>query len=267
MEPAIAQGALEQATALQPERFVLELLFASLRTGAALALLPALGGQLLPVRVRIGLAGATGFLALGTTAPPRVPADLLGAPGLAAIAGELLIGLVVALAIHTAFAAAVVAGDWLAQAMGLGFATTVDPSMPQAPVLSALLALLAWVLFLTSGGHLLLIDILVRSYAAMPSAGALFEPERLQAIVAWGGYAIATGMLAALPLGAGLLLANLAIGVTARSAPQLNLFSVGFPLLLLLGLIGLPLGLPALADTLSGGLSAMQARLAEVLLG
>ena len=46
MEPAIAQGALEQATALQPERFVLELLFASLRTGAALALLPALGGQL-----------------------------------------------------------------------------------------------------------------------------------------------------------------------------------------------------------------------------
>jgi flagellar biosynthetic protein FliR len=267
MEPAIAQGALEQATALQPERFVLELLFASLRTGAALALLPALGGQLLPVRVRIGLAGATGFLALGTTAPPRVPADLLGAPGLAAIAGELLIGLVVALAIHSAFAAAVVAGDWLAQAMGLGFATTVDPSMPQAPVLSALLALLAWVLFLTSGGHLLLIDILVRSYAAMPSAGALFEPDRLQAIVAWGGYAIATGMLAALPLGAGLLLANLAIGVTARSAPQLNLFSVGFPLLLLMGLIGLPLGLPALADTLSGALATMQGRLAEVLLG
>lgn len=258
---------MEPAVAWAPERFVLELLFSSLRTGAALALLPALGGQLLPVRVRIGLAGATGFLALGTAQPPRVPADLLGAPGLAAIAGELLIGLVVALAIQAAFAAALVAGDWLAQAMGLGFATTIDPSMPQAPVLSALLALLMWVLFLTSGGHLLLIDILVRSYAALPTAGALFEPDRLQAIVGWGGYAIATGMMAALPLGVGLLLANLAIGVAARSAPQLNLFSVGFPLLLLLGLIGLPLGLPAVADTLAGGLAAMQARLAEVLLG
>jgi flagellar biosynthetic protein FliR len=258
---------MEPLAGFQPERFLLELLFASLRTGAALALLPTLGGELLPVRVRIGLAGVVGWLALGTTAPPRVPTDLLGPAGLAAIGGELLIGLVVALALHAAFAAALVAGEWLAQAMGLGFATTIDPSMPAAPVLSALLALLTWVLFLTAGGHLLLFDILVRSYAAMPTAGALFQPERLSAIAGWGGYALASGMLAALPLGVGLLLANLAIGVTARSAPQLNLFSVGFPLLLLLGLIGLPLGLPALADTLAGALRAMQQQLAEVLLG
>jgi len=259
--------ALDAAVALSPERFVLELLFASLRTGAALALLPALGGQLLPVRVRIGLAGAAGYLALGTPNPPAVPQDLLGAPGLAAIAGELLIGLVVALAVHTAFAAALVAGEWLAQAMGLGFATTIDPSMPQAPMLSALLALVTWALFLTAGGHLLLIDILLRSYAAMPTAGALFDPERLWAIATWGSHALATGMVAALPIGVALLLANLAIGMTARSAPQLNLFSIGFPLLLLLGLVGLPMGLPALADTLAGGLTRMLEQLSEVLLG
>jgi flagellar biosynthesis protein FliR len=258
---------MEAAVALAPERFVLELLFASLRAGAALALMPALGGQLVPVRVRVGLAGAVGWLALGSEAGPQVPDDLLGLPGLAAIAGELLIGLVAALALHAAFGAAIVAGDWLAQSMGLGFATTIDPSMPQAPVLSALFALLAWILFLSSGGHLLFLDLLVRSYAAMPTAGALFEPERLSAIVGWGGYAIATGMMAALPLGAALLLVNLAIGVAARSSPQLNLFSIGFPLLLLIGLIGLPLGLPALAETLSGGLTGMQSRLAQVLLG
>jgi flagellar biosynthetic protein FliR len=258
---------MEQATAFAPEPFLLALLFASLRTGAALALMPALGGQLVPVRIRIGLAGAVGWLALGSGAGPQVPDDLLGLPGLAAIAGELLIGLVAALALHTAFGAAMVAGDWLAQSMGLGFATTIDPTMPQAPVLSALLALLIWLLFLTSGGHLLFIDLIVRSYAAMPNAGALFQPERLSAIVGWGGYALATGMMAALPLGAALLLVNLAIGVAARSSPQLNLFSIGFPLLLLMGLLGLPLGLPALADTLAGGLTGMQDRLAQVLLG
>ncbi|MFN7397594.1 MAG: flagellar biosynthetic protein FliR, partial [Sandaracinobacter sp.] len=97
--------------------------------------------------------------------------------------------------------------------------------------------------------------------------GRLAEPARLSAIAGWGGYALATGMMAALPLGVGLLLVNLAIGVTARSAPQLNLFSVGFPLLLLMGLVGLPLALPALSDTLSGGLAAMQGRLTELLLG
>lgn len=258
---------MEAAAALAPERFLLELFYASLRTGAALALLPALGGQLVPVRVRIGLAAAVGWLALGTEAGPRVPEDLLGLPGLVAIAGELLIGLVAGLALHGAFAVALLAGDWLAQAMGLGFATTIDPSMPAAPVLSALLAMLMWLLFLGTGGHLLLLDTLVRSYAAMPTAAALFEPGRLSAIVAWGGYAIGSGLMAALPLGAALLLVNLAIGVAARSAPQLNLFAVGFPLLLLLGLAGLPLALPALADSLTNALTGMQGALAGLLLG
>jgi flagellar biosynthetic protein FliR len=134
-------------------------------------------------------------------------------------------------------------------------------------VLSSLFALLMWALLLQSSGHLLLFDVLVRSYSAMPSAAALFEPARLQEIAGWGGYAMATGLIAALPLGVALLLVNLALGVAARSAPQLNLFSIGFPLLLLIGLAGLPLALPGLAASLSGALTGMQARLAGVLLG
>ncbi|MGL6044198.1 MAG: flagellar biosynthetic protein FliR [Sandaracinobacteroides sp.] len=261
------EQAWSQAGSIAPERFILELLFASLRTGAALALLPALGGQLIPVRVRVGLAGAIGSLVLQGATPPPIPPDLLGLPGLAAVAGELLIGAVAALALHTGFAAAMVAGDWLAQAMGLGFATTIDPTTPGAPVLASLFALLAWALLLQAGGHLLFLDMIVRSYAAMPSAGALFEPSRLSAIAGWGGYALATGLIAGLPLGAALLLVNLAIGVAARSAPQLNLFSIGFPLLLLIGLAGLPLALPGLAASLAGALTGMQAKLAQVLLG
>ena len=249
------------------EPLILALAFASLRTGAALALLPALGGQLIPVRVRIGLAGAVGWLVVGSGAAAPPPADLLGLPGLAAIAGELLIGLVAALALHTAFAGALAAGDWLAQSMGLGFAQLVDPTLPQAPVLSGLFAMLMWALLLTGGGHLLLLDILVRSHAAMPTAAALFEPARLSAIVAWGGYALASGFLVALPVGASLLLVNLAIGVAARSAPQLNLFSIGFPLMLLIGLVALPLALPALATGFQGMLAAMQSSLADLLLG
>jgi flagellar biosynthesis protein FliR len=258
---------VEQALGLAPERMLLELLYASLRTGAALALLPALGGQLIPTRVRIGLAGAVGFLVLGAPSRPVIPADLLGLPGLAAIAGELLIGAVAALALNAGFAAAMVAGEWLAQSMGMGFATTIDPTAPGAPVLASLFALLTWAILLQSGGHLLFLDLIVQSYAAMPSAGALFEPDRLRAIAGWGGYAIATGLIAALPLGATLLLVNLAIGVAARSAPQLNLFSIGFPLLLLIGLAGLPLALPGLAASLAGALTGMQGKLAEVLLG
>ncbi len=258
---------MDAALALAPERFVLELLFASLRTGAALALLPALGGTLIPVRVRVGLAGTVGFLVMGSGFAPAPPADLLGLPGLAAIAGELLIGAVAALSLHAAFAAAMIAGDWLAQAMGLSFATMIDPGAGAAPVLSGVFALLMWALFLSSGGHLLFIQMLVESYRAMPSAGALFQPEKLAAIAGWGSFAFASGLIAALPLGAALLLVNLAIAVAARSAPQLNLFSIGFPLMLLVGLAGLPLALPALADSLTAALTGMQSRAAEVLLG
>ncbi|MCG2841953.1 flagellar biosynthetic protein FliR [Sandaracinobacter sp. RS1-74] len=263
MEPAFAQFPMES----EPERFLLELLFASIRPGAALAALPALGGQLIPVRVRIGLAGAFGYLLLGTPHPPAVPPELLALAGLAAIAGEILIGAVAALALHAAFAAALIAGDWLAQSMGLGFATLVDPGAPPTPVLSALFALLIWSIFLGSGGHLLFLQLIAESYRAMPNAAALFEPERLWAIAGWGGFAFASGLIAALPLGATLLLVNLGLAVAARSAPQLNLFSVGFPLMLLIGLAALPVGLPALSDSLSGALAAMQAKAAEVLLG
>lgn len=258
---------METGVALAPEAYVLALLFASLRTGAALALLPALGGAFIPVRVRIGLACAVAALLLGTETPPAPPGDLLSLAGLAAIAGELLIGAVAALALHAGFAAALIAGEWLAQSMGLGFATMVDPTAPATPVLSGLFALLMWALFLGSGGHHLLFRALAESHAALPTAGALFQPDRLSVIVGWGGFALASGLIAALPLGAGLLLVNVAIAVAARSSPQLNLFAVGFPLMLLTGLAGLPLALPALADSLAGALASVQDALAELLLG
>lgn len=258
---------MEPAFALAPERFALDLLFASLRCGAALAMLPALGGQFIPLRVRIGLSGAFGYLLLGTTNPPVAPTDLLSLAGLAAIAGEILIGAVAALSIHAAFAAALIAGDWLAQSMGLGFATQVDPGAAPTPVVSGLFALLGWSLFLGSGGHLLFLRLIAESHHAMPTAAALFQPDRLWAIAGWGSLAFTSGLLAALPLGAALLLVNLSLAIAARSAPQLNLFSVGFPLMLLTGLAALPLALPALAESLSGALAAMQAEAARVLLG
>jgi flagellar biosynthetic protein FliR len=260
--------AVEVAAALAaPERFLLELVFASLRTGAALALLPALGGQLIPVRVRIGLAGAVGFLILSLPARPAPPADLLGVPGLLAVAGELLIGAAAALFLHAAFAAAQVAGEWLAQAMGLGFAMAVSGDGPPLTMLSTLFALLMWSIFLASGGHLLLLQVLVESYRAMPHAGALLEPGRLSMLIGWGGFALASGLMAALPLGVALLLLNIALAVAAKTAPQLNLFSVGFPVMLLVTLIGLPLALPGLTASFASAMVALQGQLGELLLG
>lgn len=250
-----------------PEAYLVGLLWCSLRAGGALALLPSLGGQSIPIQVRVGLAAAVGAFLLAGPEPPRPPADLLGPAGLLGAAGELLIGLAIALALHAAFAAALVAGEWIAQSMGLGFAMVVNPTAGPMSVLGALFLLLAWTLFLAAGGHLLVIEVVVESYRAMPSAGALLEPERLSAIIGWGGFALASGLVAALPMGGALLLVNLVIAVAAKSAPQLNLFAVGFPLMLAGGIVALPLALPGMATALGNTLLDLQTMLRAVLLG
>jgi flagellar biosynthetic protein FliR len=260
------EGGLEAAVAA-PEAFVLGLLWYSLRAGAALALIPAIGGQALPLQVRIGVAGTVGFHILAGGAAPPVPADLLGLGGLVAATGELAVGFLLALALHAAFAAAALAGEWIGQAMGLGFAMSVSPVAGQVPTLAMLFALLMWAIFLGAGGHLLLFETVVSSYRALPSAAALLVPGRLESVLGWGSFALASGLLAALPLAGILLLANILVAVAAKSAPQLNLFAVGFPLMLLIGLIGLPLALPGMAEVLGSTLLSLQERAAGVLLG
>lgn len=255
------------AAVARPEAFLLQLIWCSLRAGGALALLPALGGQGIPVQVRVGLAAVVGAFLLAGPAPPSPPSDLLSLGGLLAVAGELLIGLAIALALHAAFAAALVAGEWIAQSMGLGFAMVVNPTAGPMSVLGALFILLTWGLFLAAGGHLLVVEVLVESYRAMPSAAALIEPERLSVIVGWGGFAMASGLVAALPLGGALLLVNIVIAVAAKSAPQLNLFAVGFPLMLAGGIVGLPLALPGIAAALGGTLLELQLALRGLILG
>jgi flagellar biosynthetic protein FliR len=259
--------AVLEAAVAAPEPFLIGLLWYSLRTGAALALMPAIGGQALPIQVRIGIAGTIGFHVLAGGLAPPVPADLLGLSGLVAAAGELAVGVLLALALHAAFAAAALAGEWIGQAMGLGFAMSIAPASGQVPTLALLFAILMWALFLASGGHLLLFETIVESYRALPSTGALLEPGRLDAVIGWGGFALASGLLAALPLAGILLLANILVAVAAKSAPQLNLFAVGFPLMLLVGLVGLPLALPGLAERLSAALLTLQDRAGAILLG
>lgn len=258
---------MEEALSLNPEAALITLMWASIRTGAALALLPAFGGRLIPGRVRIGLAGAMGLLALGGPHAPTPPVDILSFASFVLIFGELLIGATIAMALHAAFATAITAGEWMAQAMGLGFSTMVDPMSGPTPVLSTMMAMLMWAIFLGSGGHLVVFELLHESYRTIPTAAVLMQPDRLMEVVSWGSYAIISGLIAALPLGTTLLLVNLSLAVAARSSPQLNLFSVGFPMMLMSGIACLPLALPGIAESLSNVLTDMQLRAAGVILG
>jgi flagellar biosynthetic protein FliR len=241
-----------------PERELWRLIFASLRAGAALLLLPGIGSALLPIRVRTGLALMLGMVAIasGTVAVP----DVALMPG--AVLGEVLIGLGIGVIVQCVFAAANIAGEVISQAMGLGFATMIGAGGGTSPVLTNLLSLLMWLAFVGVDGHARLFACIVESYHSLPPGSAL-DPLR---VAGFGAFAFATGLMLALPVTAVVLLVNLWLAVLARSAPQLNLFSIGFAVLMVTGLVALPLALPAMLATMSSAASAGQAELSQALL-
>lgn len=221
-----------------PEAEMARLLFASLRTGAALALLPGIGQALLPLRARIGLSLAIGLLVVEVAAPVAPQ----GAAILGFVAGEIMVGAAIGVLLQGIFAAANVAGEMISQAMGLGFATILAPGGLTSPVLTTFLSLSLWLVFVGNDGHARLFALIVDSYRTLPP-GSMVAPE---AVARLGGSAFATGLTLALPLAGVLVLVNLWLAVLSRSAPQLNLFSIGFATLMAAGLVALPLAYPGL---------------------
>ncbi len=236
------------AALANPETWLLHLMFASLRAGAALALLPGIGAMLLPLQARIGLSAAVGLFVMNTT-QLSMPPDMLAAAGLLAVAGELAAGAAAGIVLQLVFASAAVAGEMLSQAMGLGFATMLDPGGMTSPVVTSFLGLLMWLVFLGLDGHLELIALIVESYQRVPPGG---NPLSFAGDIAvFGGSALSAGVMLALPVAAVLMLVNLLLAVVSRSAPQLNIFSIGFPALMVTGLIALPVALPEMVTTMA----------------
>ncbi len=131
--------------------------------------------------------------------------------------------------------------------MGLSFAVFYDPqNAGQTPVISEFLGLLTMLIFLALNGHLLTLSVLIESFRLLPVSATPFNAGGFATLLAWSSTLFASGLLLALPLITALLIANLAMGVLARVAPQLNLFAVGFPVTLTSGFIVLMYSIPYL---------------------
>ena len=103
-------------------------------------------------------------------------------------------------------------------------------------------------LFLSMNGHLVLVDMVVKSYDALPPGAAWLDAQHLKGIAFFGAYAFLAGLLLALPVGFLLLCLNLVVGMMSRAAPALNLFAVGLPASLAVGVIALAAAFPAMGD-------------------
>lgn len=204
---------------------------------------PILGNPSVPLRVKIGLSFLL-TLVLVPVIGPMPTVEPGSAIGLLVLVQQILIGVAIGFAMRIIFTAVEMAGQISGMQMGLGFATFFDPqNAAQMPVVGQFLGLLATLLFLAMNGHLLLIEVLVKSFQTLPVAPPPYTAAGWRVLAGWGGEVFLAGLLLSLPIMAALLITNLALGIMTRAAPQLNVFSVGFPITLAAGFVVLAISL------------------------
>lgn len=145
------------------------------------------------------------------------------------------------------------AGQILDMQIGFGIVNVIDPqSGIQAPILGNFKNLLALLFFLTINGHHYILRALERSYAYIPIGAVRISGSLCSFIFSVAGEMFASAFKIALPVLASLFIADLAMGIIARTVPQINVFLVGLPLKIAIGLWVLLMLLPLFVWIFSG---------------
>ncbi len=238
-------------------QWISPLLWPFIRVLALFSAMPVFGQRTVPIRVRVGLAFLIALCA--QVSLPAMPAVALDSPvALMLIAQQVLIGLSLGFAVRVVFGAVEFAGELIGLQMGLNFAGFFDPiSASQATATSRFFGtMVAW-LFIVINGHLTVIAAVVQSFNVFPATPEPFAFLHAAQPQTWGMELFRLGTWIALPLVAMLLFVNLVLGVISRVAPQMNVFAVGFPVTLGVGLIGVLLTLPMMQAPFTMALERM----------
>lgn len=205
------------------------------RVMAVLMTMPIFGTKMLPARVRLYAAVAI-TVVIVPGLPPLPEIDPLSVRGVLLCAEQVIVGALFGFSLQLLFQAFVIAGQIVAVQMGMAFASMVDPANGvNVAVLSQFMTMLVSVLFLLMNGHLVVFEVLTESFTTLPVGSALVV-NHFWEIAGRLSWVLGAALLLILPAIAALLVVNIAFGVMTRAAPQLNIFSIGFPLTLVLGM-------------------------------
>jgi flagellar biosynthetic protein FliR len=197
---------------------------------------PVLGDGTIPIPVRALLAVVLSFLMLPLTSKGAMP-DPFSLAGVLAMFEQAVIGAVIGLALQFAMAAISMLGFLASSQIGFSMATMNDPVNGQASdVISSLMALVAMLVFFAIDAHLVLVAVLGQSFLAWPVGGGL-QPMLLEAVALNLSWVFAAAILLALPLVFSTVVVQIGFGFLNRVAPSLNLFSLGFSLVTIFGLL------------------------------
>lgn len=224
-----------------------------LRIASALAVMPIYGHQGIPLTIKAGLAA---FISLLLVPSVHLPAQYItaqkGFPDFLALAvPEVLVGLLVGMIAGFIFYGAELSGQFLSIQMGFNIVTVLDPmTEEQTSIIAQVQYLFALVIFLTFNGHIFLLEGLQQTFQAVPLGGVHFSAGLLAIFLKLTGELFVAAIKIAAPVTAALFLTEVALGIVARTVPQMNIFLVSLPLKIGIGLLGLALSLPMFAYVL-----------------
>jgi len=216
------------------ERFY-AFLWPMLRISALLLAAPVFSLQAVTVRIRILLALALSVMVYPMFDWPVI--DPLSAPGLLEILNQLVIGVFMGLILQIVTASVVVAGQAVSNAMGLSMASLIDPNLGNVPVIAQFLLILSTLIFVSLGGHAMLLAMVLESFSTLPVGRTLIDQVAYGQLVSWSSMMFLGAVLTALPVMVTLLFISIGLGVVTRAAPSLNIFSVGLPATIVAGFL------------------------------
>ncbi|WP_249173339.1 flagellar biosynthetic protein FliR [Burkholderia dolosa] len=218
------------------------------RIAAALAAAPILGDAMIPMRAR-----ALAALVLAFTVQPGIPAgpsiEPLSPAAVAVIGEQVAIGALLGFAFHLVLSVLLSFGSIVSSQIGLSMAQMNDPMNGQSSdVLSNVMYVLFILLFFAVDGHLLMTQVLARSFDVWPIGSSAFDFSALRRFVFAVGWMFSAAAALALPVTFATLVVQVGLGLLNRAAPTLNLFSLGFSVTTMFGLLLVVLLLPSLPD-------------------
>lgn len=215
-----------------------------LRTGAMMAMMPVIGDNATPLRIKAGLSLIIALMIAPVVSVAHIPDPALLDLALK-MAGEVLIGVLIGFAARLIFAGIQLAGQFVGFQMGFAIVNVIDPiSSAQVSIIAQVQYLLAILIFLIINAHHFFISAIAEGYRVLPAFGFQFSGALMEAVFQLSRDMFVIALKLSAPIIAVLFFTNVGLGIIARTVPQMNIFIVGFPLQIGVGLIAFGLMIP-----------------------
>ncbi len=212
---------------------------------------PIFGRRNVPTYFKIGFSFFSALILINTTAIQNVQYNDNLLSYVLLVAKEFLVGLSMGFIAYIAYNAIYIAGEVVDMQVGFGIVNVMDPmSNIQVPITANVYFIVSMLVFLSIDGHHMLIKALFDSFTTLPLGTAEFNAGITDNYIGLFGSVFSTGFKIAAPIVATILIADIVMGTISRMVPQMNIFVIGMPLKIIVGLLVLVITIPMFVDVM-----------------